>query len=288
VLLVVVFGIKAALFPLFFWLPDSYPTAPGPIGAVFAGLLTKVGIYAIIRTQTLLFDPGSRPGTLLVVLAATTMVVGILGAIAQEDFKRILSFDIVSQVGYMVFGLALFTVAGVAAAVYYMVQHIVVKTTLFLTAGLIELRAGSSQLSRVGDLVRTAPVLAVLYLVPALSLAGIPPLSGFVAKLALVEAGLADGQHAAVAVSLVVGLLTLFLVARIWNGVFWSPAEEAAAPVAPAGRLGGPPLMVLPTAVLVVASIVLGVAAGPVYGLAERTAHDLLDPSGYVRLVLPG
>jgi multicomponent Na+:H+ antiporter subunit D len=286
VLLVVVFGIKAALFPLFFWLPDSYPTAPGPIGAIFAGLLTKVGIYAIVRTQTLFFDPGSRPATLLVVLAAVTMVVGILGAIAQDDFKRILSFDIVSQVGYMVFGLAMFTLAGVAAAVYYMVQHIVVKTTLFLTGGLIELRAGSSTLSRVGDLVRTAPVLAVLYLVPALSLAGIPPLSGFVAKLALVDAGLADGQGAAVAVSLVVGLLTLFLVARIWNGVFWSPAEEAALPVRPAGRLGGPPLMVLPTACLVVASIALGVAAGPVYRLAERTAGDLLDPTAYVHRVL--
>ncbi|HEY3484155.1 MAG TPA: proton-conducting transporter membrane subunit, partial [Ilumatobacteraceae bacterium] len=99
VLLLVVFGIKAAIFPLFFWLPDSYPIAPSPITAVFAGLLTKVGVYAIIRTQLLLFTDDSRPATLLLVVAAATMVVGVLGAIAQDDLRRILSFTIVSQIG---------------------------------------------------------------------------------------------------------------------------------------------------------------------------------------------
>ena len=157
VLLLVVFGIKAALFPLFFWLPDSYPTAPSPVTAVFAGLLTKVGVYAIIRTQTLLFPPAARPGTLILVLAGLTMVVGVLGAIAQDDVKRILSFNIVSHIGYMVMGLGLFTVAGLAAAVFYTVHHIVAKTTLFLTGGLIEHVGGSGRLDRLGDMVRTRP-----------------------------------------------------------------------------------------------------------------------------------
>lgn len=189
VLLLVVFGIKAALFPLFFWLPDSYPTAPSPIIAVFAGLLTKVGVYAIIRSQTLFFPSDGRPGTLLLVIASATMVVGVLGAIAQDDVKRILSFTIISQIGYMVMGLGLFTIAGVAAAVYSIVHHIVVKTALFMTGGLIEHVAGSSRLTRVGGMVRTAPVLAGLFLLSALSLAGVPPFSGFVSKLALAEAG---------------------------------------------------------------------------------------------------
>src|SRR3954469_20597478 len=158
-LLLTVFSIKAAVFPLSAWLPDSYPTAPGPITAVFAGLLTKVGIYAIIRTQTLFFPRDARPATLLLVLAGATMLVGVLGAIAQDDVKRILSFDIVSQVGYMVMGLALFTVAGVAGAVFYIVQHIIVKTSLFLTAGLIEHTGGSSRLSRLGGMIRGTPVL---------------------------------------------------------------------------------------------------------------------------------
>ena len=158
VLLVVVFGIKAALFPLFSWLPDSYPVAPSAVTAVFAGLLTKVGVYALIRTQTLLFGADDRPATLLLVLAGLTMVIGILGAIAQDDVKRILSFNIVSHIGYMVMGLALFSVAGIAAAVFYTMHHIVAMTTLFLTGGLIEHLGGSSQLSRLGNLARSAPV----------------------------------------------------------------------------------------------------------------------------------
>ncbi len=155
-LFLIVFGIKAGIFPLFFWLPDSYPTAPSPVTAIFAGLLTKVGVYAIIRTQTLLF-PDVLPTWLLMVIAGLTMSVGVLGAIAQDDVKRILSFLIISSIGYMVMGMALFTVAGIAAAVFYMVHQVVLKTGLFLAGGLIEHAGGSSRLSRLGGMVRTAP-----------------------------------------------------------------------------------------------------------------------------------
>ncbi len=188
-LLLVVFGIKAAVFPLFFWLPDSYPTAPSPVTAIFAGLLTKVGVYALIRTQLLLFPPSARPSTVILWMAGLTMVIGVLGAVAQQDMKRILSFHIVSQIGYMVMGLGLFTVAGVAAAIYFIVHQVIVKTALFLTGGLVEHVGGSSRLSRVGGMLGTAPVIAVLFLVPALSLAGFPPMSGFIGKFALFDAG---------------------------------------------------------------------------------------------------
>jgi len=285
-LLVVVFGIKAALFPLFFWLPDSYPTAPSPVTAVFAGLLTKVGVYAIIRSQTLFFQPTTDIGPVLLVVAGLTMVVGVLGAIAQGDMKRILSFHIVSQIGYMVMGLGLFTVAGLAGALIYTIHHIVVKTTLFLTGGLVEHTAGTSQLSRVNGLLKQAPMIAVLFLVPALSLAGIPPLSGFVAKFALVDAGLDARSYWIAGVSLAVSLLTLFSMMKIWAGVFWSRAEEAPiAPVRTVGKLGGPPLMVFPTAALAVVSLVIAVAAGPIYAFTERTATDLLRPATYVEAV---
>jgi multicomponent Na+:H+ antiporter subunit D len=287
VLLLVVFGIKAALFPLFFWLPDAYPTAPSPVTAVFAGLLTKVGVYAIVRTQTLLFPPESRVGTLILVVAGLTMVVGVLGAIAQGDVKRILSFNIVSHIGYMMMGLGLFTAAGIAAAVFYTVHHIVAKTAMFLTGGLIEHVGGSGRLSRLGDMVRTAPVVAVLFLVPALSLAGIPPLSGFVAKLALVDAGAADGSYAIVTVAMVVSLLTLFSMMKIWTGVFWSPAEDAPEGVVHAvGRLGGPALMVVPTAVLVLLGVAMGIGGAPIWALSQRAAADLLEPSAYIRAVM--
>ena len=287
VLLLMIFGIKAGLFPLFFWLPDSYPTAPTAVTAVFAGLLTKVGVYAIIRTQTLLFGTDQRPQALILWIAGATMLVGVLGAIAQADVKRILSFHIVSQIGYMVMGLGLFTIAGLAGAIFYILHHIVVKTTLFLTGGLIEHAGGTGRLSRLGEMARRAPVLAVLFLVPALSLAGIPPLSGFVAKFALVGAGTETSHYWLVSVSIVVSLLTLFSMMKIWSGVFWSPAEGAPDGTPHVvGRLGGPWLMVAPTAVLAGLTLCIALAAGPLYAFSERAAADLLDPAAYVGAVL--
>jgi multicomponent Na+:H+ antiporter subunit D len=287
-LFLVVFGVKAAIFPLFFWLPDSYPTAPAPITAIFAGLLTKVGLYAIIRSQTLLFPSGSGPSELLLVLAALTMTIGVLGAISHDDVKRILSFHIISQIGYMVFGLGLFTLAGLAGAVFYVVHHIIVKTSLFLVGGLIEHATGTGQLHRLGGLSHSAPLLAGLFLLPALSLAGIPPLSGFMAKLALVQAGLAAGTGTMVAVSLAVSFLTLYSMIKIWAGVFWGkPDEPPPIPQEIEGtRLQFPRLMLVPTAGLVLASLAFVVAAGQLYALGERAAASLLDPSVYVQAVL--
>jgi len=284
-LLLVVFGIKAALFPLFFWLPDSYPTAPTPITAIFAGLLTKVGVYAIIRTQTLLFG-SDGPTTVLLWVAALTMVVGVLGAIAQSDVKRILSFHIVSQIGYMVFGLALSTLAGLAATVFYIVHHIVVKTSLFLVGGLVEQDTGTGALQRIGGLLHRRGFVAVLFLVPALSLAGIPPFSGFVGKLGLVQAGFAAGAEVVVAVSLVVSLLTLFSMTKIWGGVFWG-VPEAPGPIAtdrPSRPL--PLLMVGATAATVALSVLIAVFAGDIYDLSHRAAVDLRDPTAYIDAVL--
>lgn len=191
-MLLLAFGIKAAVFPLSAWLPDSYPTAPAPVTAVFAGLLTKVGVYAIIRTETLLF-PGGQVDNLLLIVALLTMVIGILGAVAQSDIKRLLSFTLLSHIGYMIFGVALTSLAGLSGAIFYVVHHITVQTTLFLATGLVERRGGSTNLDRLGGLARVAPLLGILFLVPALNLAGIPPFSGFLGKLGLLQAGVAQG-----------------------------------------------------------------------------------------------
>jgi multicomponent Na+:H+ antiporter subunit D len=287
-MLLVVFGIKAAIFPLFQWLPDSYPTAPSPVTAVFAGLLTKVGVYAIIRTQTLLFPTDGSASTVLLVLAGLTMVVGVLGAIAQDDVKRILSFHIVSQIGYMLLGVGLFSLAGLAGAVLYIVHHIIVKTTLFLVAGIIEQTNGTGQLRKLGGLLHSAPGHAVLFLLPALSLAGIPPFSGFVAKLSLVQAGLAIEQWTIVGVSLAVSLLTLFSMTKIWNGVFWGTPDELS-PVAAADgpdRLPASPTMLGATTVLVVASLGVSVVAGPLFDVSERAAMVLLERTPYIDAVV--
>jgi multicomponent Na+:H+ antiporter subunit D len=292
--MLVVFGIKAAIFPLFSWLPDSYPTAPAPVTAVFAGLLTKVGVYAVIRTQTLLFPGLEVIGDVLLVIGALTMVVGILGALVQDDVKRVLSFTIVSHIGYMLLGLGLYSVAGLAGAILYTVHHIVVQTTLFLVAGLMERREGTSSMLRSGGLQHVAPLLAVLYLVPALSLAGIPPLSGFVAKIGLFQAGLADGSVLAVgtvAAATVTSLLTLYAVGRVWTAVFWGPVAEVVPDTnledaVDVGVARTPPLMLGAAVCAVVGMLAITAIAGPLYGLAERAAEDVVNPDSYTTAVL--
>jgi len=281
-LLLLAFGIKAAIFPLSAWLPDSYPTAPAPVTAVFAGLLTKVGVYAIMRTQTLLFTDG-RLDTLLMWLALATMVIGILGAVAQNDIKRLLSFTLVSHIGYMLFGIALASQAGLGASIFYVAHHITVQTTLFLVVGLVERRGGSTSLERLGGLAKIAPGLAILFFIPAMNLAGIPPLSGFLGKVGLLEAGVDQGT--ALAYTLVVGsvvtsLLTLYAIVKAWNKAFWQTPPE------PLPETTLPRTMVGPTAALVAVGLLLTVVAGPLYSYADRAAATMQDNSNYIDAVL--
>ncbi|MBC8993420.1 Na+/H+ antiporter subunit D [Micromonospora chalcea] len=284
-MLLLAFGIKAAVFPLSAWLPDSYPTAPAPVTAVFAGLLTKVGVYAIIRTETLLF-PGGQVAGLLMVVAGLTMVVGILGAVAQSDLKRLLSFTLVSHIGYMIFGVALSSVAGLSGAIFYVVHHITIQTTLFLVAGLVEERAGSTDLRRIGGLARVAPMLGVLFFVPAMNLAGIPPFSGFLGKLGLLQAGVAAGgtlPAVLVGAGTLTSLLTLYAASRVWNIAFWR-APRLASTTVPA-RLPG--LMVGATTALVALGVLFTLAAGPLFQVTSNAATDLRERTPYVRAVLP-
>src|SRR5690606_8827426 len=200
--------------PLSNCLPDSYPSAPAPVTAVVADLLTKAGVYGIIRPNSLFFPAGAFDN-ILMVCGLLTMLVGILGAIAQSDIRRVLSFTLVSHIGYMIFGVALSSTAGMPGSVYYVAHHILVQAALFLVAGLIERQAGSTSLRRLGGLAAASPVLGLLYLVPALNLGGIPPFSGFIGKAALLQAGTDDGSVLAwvlVAGSVVTSLLTLYVV----------------------------------------------------------------------------
>lgn len=281
-LLLVAFGIKAAVFPLYFWLPDSYPAAPSSVTAVFAGLLTKVGVYGIIRTETLLFP--SNQSNLLIWIAGFTMIIGVIGAISHSQMKRILSFHIVSQIGYIVMGVAMGTKAAIAATVFYLMHHIPVKTSLFLVEGIIEKETGASAFDKVGGLARRSGFLAILFLIPALSLAGLPPFSGFLAKYTLLRAGFDDGQWVIVVVAIIASLLTLVSMTKIWIGLFWGEVLPEVA-VERVGVLRHHRIMSSSTVVLITGTLVIAAAAGPLYDFCVGAAEQLINPMLYVRAV---
>ena len=279
------FGIKAGLFPLFFWLPASYHTPPAAIGALLAGLLTKVGVYAMIRVFTLLFpDPSASVYTAILVMSAITMVVGLIGALGQHDLRRVLSFNLVGHIGFTTVGLALWTPAALGGSIFYALHHMLVIATLFLVSGLFLRQRRTADLRVLGGMYRAQPFVACLALVPLFSLAGVPPLSGFLAKLAVVGPMMELRHYVLAAVSLAVSLLTLLSMARVWEQAFWKPAPDQSPIAAHQPRLGA--LILAPVAFLVALTIGLTVAAEPVYGVATRAAQQLLDGDGYIRAVL--
>jgi multicomponent Na+:H+ antiporter subunit D len=285
-LFLVAFGIKAAVFPLFFWLPASYHTPPAAVSALFAGLLTKVGVYALLRVFTLLFRQDLEfTHAAIVLVAAATMVSGVLGAASQAHVRRILAFHIVSQIGYMLLGLGLFVPLAVAGSVFYVAHHIIVKTNLFLLGGVVARVGGTEELGRLGGLWVRRPLIAALFLIPALSLAGVPPLSGFHAKLLLVRAGLEEGRWIVVAVALGVSLLTLYSMSKIWNEAFAKP-QPAALPVSSSSR--SLTLRLAPIGVLAALTVAIGLVPGPLFALSADAAAQLIDPTEYVTAVLGG
>ncbi|KIX18713.1 Na+/H+ antiporter subunit D [Paracoccus sp. 228] len=287
VMFMVAFGVKAAVFPLFFWLPASYHTPPVAVSAIFAGLLTKVGVYALIRMFTLVFDQDvGFTHTILLWASVVTMVTGVLGAAAMNDFRRILSFHIISQIGYMVLGLALYTPLGLMGAVFYLVHHIIVKANLFFVAGVAKRIAGSTDLARIGGLYAHAPVLAFLFLIPAFSLAGFPPLSGFWAKYVVVKAALDLEMWFVAGVSLAVGLLTIFSMTKIWGSAFWPAHPDGVKPRLSDLPMGDRMALMLPIVALAALTCIIGLFPESFVLFAEHAAAQLLDPTDYVTTVL--
>jgi multicomponent Na+:H+ antiporter subunit D len=277
------FGIKAGLFPLFFWLPASYPTLPAAVGALFAGLLTKVGVYALVRVFTLLFPQG--PGwayTLLLVVSAATMVVGMIGAVAQRDLRRVLSFNLIGHIGLTTLGLGLATPAAVAGSILYLLHHMLVITNLFLVAGVFLRLRRSTDFAVLGGMYERHRLAAALALVPIFSLAGVPPFSGFLAKLAIVAAAFEAHHYGMGAIALMVSLTTLLSMGRVWEEAFAKPAVPAAdvASLTPA--------MLAPVAALTLLTMSFTFLAGPLLDMSTRAAEQLLDAQTYGRAVLGG
>ncbi len=302
-LLLLVFGGKTAIFPLWFWLPDAYHTMPAPVGGLFAGLLTKVGAYVMIRVFVMMFGQADVAIAVLkpIILfsAIVTMFVGVLGAVSMHTVRRILSIHIISQVGYMIAGVALGIGAvgsltgqeaitakelAVAGAIFFILHNMAVKCCLFLCAGLIAEHAGSDDLEKIGGLLRRAPWLATLFLLAALSLAGLPPLSGFFGKFILIEQGWRQQQFALTGFMVATSLLTLLSMLKIWSYGFWSPAKgtHVDVPETRPATYGG----VAAVAVLVALALTMGLGAQRYFDASRVAARMIVDPSRYVTAIL--
>jgi multicomponent Na+:H+ antiporter subunit D len=283
VLFMIAFSIKAGLFPLFFWLPASYHTPPAAIGAAFAGLLTKVGVYALIRVFTLLFHSASPAlFALLLAMSAATMVIGLVAALNERDFRRVLSFNLVGHIGYTTASLSLLTPAALAGAIFYVLHHIVVITNLYLVSGVLLKLRRTTGMTGLGGMYRDQPGFSALAMIPIFSLAGVPPLSGFLGKLAIIEGTFDAGAYWVGGLVLVVSLLTLLSMGRTWTDGFWRPADQAQDLAAP-----GRPLL-LAIAALSLLTVAMTIGAEPLFALTLRGAQQLLQREEYVSAVLGG
>ena len=281
-LLLLVFALKAGVFPLYYWLPASYPILPAPLAAFFAGMLTKVGVYVLMRIFGTVFPAGETALHDVIAWAAGfTMVFGVLGAVGQSRVQHILSYHIVSQIGFMVLAIGLHSAAAFAAAIFYIIHHIVVKASLFLAGGVVIRVNGTDELSRTGGLWRAAPWLGLLFLLQAMSLAGLPPLSGFWGKLMIIQEGFLQREWTLVTLSLLASILTLLSMLKIWLGAFWRAAPEA--PLRWDRRARG---MTAAGLSMAAASLAIGLGAETFLRVATHAAHETLDRPGYVRSVL--
>jgi multicomponent Na+:H+ antiporter subunit D len=285
ILFFIAFAIKSGLFPFYFWLPASYHLPHPAVSAIFSGLLTKVGVYAMIRLLTLIFFSeldGSQ--NLILLMAGLTMVTGVFGALSQNGFRRILSFHIVSQIGYMLMGLGIATVMGLAGGIFYMCHHMLVKANLFFIAGAVEHERSTGSLKKLGGLFGQLPFLGILFLISAFSLAGLPPFSGFFAKFILVRSGMEAGTWGIVIVSIVVSFFTLQSMTKIWNEVFWKkPADDLKiAPTTTSQKFW----LRTPIVTLALFSIGLGIFAEPFFQICEQAAREMLNPEIYIEAVL--
>ncbi len=290
VLFIIGFGIKAGVFPLYFWLPASYHTPPFAVSAIFGGLLTKVGVYALLRIFTLIFHGNDFINTLLIIIAIFTLISGGVGALVQNNIRKIFSYLIICHIGYMIAGLGMFTEMAIAGAIFYLIHDIIVKTNLFMLSGLIYKIKGSNSMRNLGGLYASWPKISLLLFIPLFSLVGIPPLSGFWPKINLIKAGFAQGSFFTVAAIIFASFITLVIIAKLWAEVFWKDGKEITVSDNFKFFTDLPKLkkvqLVIPIAMLSLVSLYIGFGAEHIQELSARIADELVNSQGYIDTVL--
>ncbi|WP_257346127.1 Na+/H+ antiporter subunit D [Pseudalkalibacillus decolorationis] len=281
ILFFVVFATKGALFPLYFWMPHSYTKPPAVISALFGALLTKVGIYSILRVFTLIFIGNiDYTHTFFIFLAGFTLLFGVAGALSTNNIKLIIAYNIIPAIGFMVMGIGIFTDLSVAGAVYYLIHDMIIKAALFFLVGAIAIAAGTSDLRKISGLIKHYPLLGWLFFIACITLAGIPPFSGFIGKLLLLKSAFANENFIVAGIGLLASLLILISVIRIFVQGFWGESMSL-----PTEKRSIKPLY-FPISFLLFFSILLGVGAEWFLPHIQQIGVDLMNPSGYVDAVL--
>lgn len=283
------FGIKSAIFPLYFWLPSAYHTPPSAIAALFGGLLTKMGVYAMIRVFTLIFRPDDFTLTVFVVIAIMTLITGALGTINKRSVRRMLSYLIVCHIGYMIAGIGIYTELAFVGVIFYMIHDVIVKSNLLMITGIIQKIRETIDMHRLGGLYKDYPKLSLIVAIAMFSLVGIPPLSGFWPKIMLFGESLKAEQYVLFGAIILASFVTLFVIARMWSEVFWKESPKplteeidhfAEVPFAQKVAL------VAPIAFLSLCSLYIGLNAEGVFEVAQKTAYELMHPNLYIKAVL--
>lgn len=292
--MLVAMALKAALVPVHTWMPRAYRETTPAVVVLFSGLLTKVGLYVIFRVYAVMYNGDPQWRWLLLTVALLTLLVGAAASVGERSIRGVLLYSMVSHIGFILVGLGLFSLTGLAAGIFYLLQYVLVKAALLMGSGALQTTYGTDRLDRLGGLVAREPMLSVAFMVSALSLAGIPPLAGFVGKLFLSLAAFTDGQYLAGGVVVGGSLLTLLALVHVWNEAFWGHNGELT--WAEPEKDGGSTMVVVvkirasllaPTVALAAMALLLGVAAQPALEAAEVAAAGLLDPSRYVAAVMP-
>lgn len=283
------FGIKSAVFPLYFWLPSSYHTPPSAIAAIFGGLLTKMGVYAMIRVFTLIFQPDEFIRNVFIVIAIMTMITGALGAINKRSIRRLISYLIVCHIGYLIAGLGLYTELAIVGVVFYLIHDVIVKSNILMITGIIQKIRETIDMTRLGGLGKDYPKFSFLAAIALFSLVGIPPLSGFWPKIQFFGESLKAGEYFLLGTFIVASFVTLFVIARMWSEVFWKespkPLTEEIDHFANL-NFWKKFALIAPIAFLAFVSLYIGFNAESVYEVATKTAHELMNPSIYIDAVL--
>lgn len=282
------FGIKSAVFPLYFWLPSSYHTPPSAVAAIFGGLLTKVGLYAMFRVFTLIFNPDEFLRAVFIGIAIMTILTGVFGSVIKTNIRRLFSYLIICHIGFIVGGLGLYTHIAFMGAIFYLFHDIITKTNLFLISGLIRQLRGTMDMARLGGLYDEYPKISLMIAIVLFSLVGIPPLSGFWPKIYLIRASLIDENWWLIGGIIIGSFVTLFVVAKLWSEVFWKSAsgDQIIVDSFKAMPIKRQIFFTAPILLLTIATLFIGFNAEFIIAVADKIANEMINTNPYVDAVL--